>query len=50
MEAQMKKDRLADIMGLNKDKASDSDENYPDLWDDSEEEAKDEKKEMVDKM
>jgi hypothetical protein len=35
----MKKEKLAEMMGLNEDKeGEDSEENYPDLWDDSEEE------------
>ena len=50
MEEQMKKDKLAALMGIGDEKDSEEEENYPDLWDDSEEEAKDEKQQMIDKM
>lgn len=43
MEDQMKKEKLAALMGMQDEKGKDEEENYPDLWDDSEEEAKDEK-------
>ena len=46
----MKKEKLAAMMGMGDEKDSEEEENYPDLWDDSDEEAKDEKQEMIDKM
>ena len=46
----MKKEKLAAMMGMGDEKDSEEEENYPDLWDDSDEEAKDEKQEMMDKM
>ena len=47
MEEQMKKDKLAALMGVSDEKESEEEDNYPDLWDDSEEEAKDEKQQMI---